>query len=237
MPSYYTAKELAEGALQEIGAFAVGQDQADAEELRRAMQRLELLLNYQVGASTFLKNWQTFDIPLIPGVRDYILSDYSTPDDVQRICQLTLINRAGQQVSDVGLVNEKQFSKLPAQSGSPRQAFVDRTTRPTLRTFPVIQAGLLTGDYAIRCVVQTFAPKIDPKGTGNTETRLGPEWYLWAIKLLAYELGQGLITRLPSDELGARRRDLEMMEMKLLSNAGGHNTSNPVVTEPYGVDI
>lgn len=234
MPNYLTAKDIADRALQRIGAFPATQSQADAGELRRALQWLDMLLN-DVGAKRPIAGrWSLLDIPLEAGVGDYDLADYvGAAGDAQHVFSVNVVDGNGRVTPATMLWEEEAAEKDLNQKGSPCSVVVTRDIYPQIKVYPEpVQADVDNG-RVLRLRLQTYAEAIDYTGIADSDPGLRPGWYLWASNALAYEIGNGPVRRLNEDELTRIQKDANTGWADLLARDGLNNTGSPPVTEPF----
>lgn len=232
MPNYLTAKNLAEEALREIGAFPPSQSQADAGELRVTLLRLELMLNSYVGMRTMAGLRDTVEIPLIEGETVYRLEDYTDENSAQHVFSIMCVENTGN-VTPVDIVFDSQAQENDlTQSATPWQAVVSQNVKPVITVWPKPTASDVSAGRFIRVRLQTYAAAVDPQGIADKDTKLRPSWYWWAITKTAYAIGRGAVRRLSDGELKLLREDSELLENRLLAYDGSQDTSQPHVTEP-----
>ena len=233
MPTFQTAKKVAENALRTIGAFPASQSQADASELRIALEWLEMILNMQSGIRPLAGFWDIIDIPLEAGVGDYLLSDY-IDDGVQEIFSVSVVSSSGA-VSPVDMLFESEAAlENLAQTGHTCRAVVTKDADPYLKIYPKpVQLNVDAGEI-LRVRFQTYHSTIDPTGVADTDINLRPAWYLWITKRLSFEIGSGPVRKLGERELGQLESAADRMENQLLARDGKNTSKGPPVTEPYG---
>lgn len=231
MPTVLFATDIAEEALREIGAYTTNMEQADAQQMKVALRRLELVLNTAIGVNVYLPSWREYDIPLIAGQSEYLLSEFVDDNGIQFITDTKVFDTTINRHYDFELVTEQKFQVYDGEiTARPYRGFVDKTSSPTLHVYPLVDPSIPNGQYTLHIVAQVYANAIDPNNSQNVELILRPTWYLWAIKKLAFALGCGPIFRLPMDELEGLGTEVTALETALLASDGKHNTSDPPIT-------
>lgn len=238
MPTIFSARSLAEIALQNIGAFPVSENSADPVELRRALQRLELVVNDSIGKSSVKSAWLALTIPLLASVSRYRIADYCTEEGVQFIYDAFLQSYddgAGTTRTLIDSHTERDFSQWDkSATGDPTAVYIDGTNDPYLNVYPAPDASLAAGTYGIRLHCQTYATKITPQGTGGVNINIRPAWYLFITNKLSYELGKGAIRRLDERELQRFQQDYMRGEADLIGFDGSQNDGLRTTTEAWG---
>lgn len=239
MPTIFSARGLAECALQNIRAFPVTDDAADPAQLRRALQRLELIMNDTLGQQTVASAWKTLEIPLTADKSRYRFADYTDDNGIQFAYDTFL-----QRYNDDGLpideclltsVTERRFNQWDKSgTGDPSETFIDRTNDTYLNIFPSVSPTLEDGKFSVKVQIQSFATKITQQGTGGVNINFRPTWYLYLINKLSYELGKGSIRRLPRDELEMYQKDFMLAEPNLISGDVAQITGLDSCTQPWG---
>lgn len=232
MPNFQTAKQIAEKALQRIGAFPPSRAQADAAELRRALQWMEMILNTQSGIQTITSFNRAYEIPLEATIGDYLLADYDDEAGTQHVFSAVLVD-ASENVEPLELIWENQsLEENITEIGRPLRAVVTRAVHPEIKVYPVPTQIEVDAGYRIRVRVQTFHAGIDETGVADSDISLRASWYLWLIKKLSFEIGSGPVRRLPKDELNDLWSEYMVLENSLTARDGLYNSSRPPVTEP-----
>lgn len=238
MPTIFSARGLAEIALQNIGSFPVSEEAADPAELSRAVQRLELIMNDTLGQNAVTSTWKTLEIPLSANVSSYRIADFSDGDGVQFVFDTFLQdiqNGVSTTISLLDSVTERGWDLLDHSStGDPLRTFVDRTNDPYLHINPMPGTDYETGTRSVKLQIQSFATKITREGTGGVNINFRPTWYLYLTNKLSYELGKGAIRRLTDGELERYQKDYMMSEANLISGDGGQVTGLDSCTQPWG---
>ncbi len=233
MPTYQTAKQIAENSLSTIGAFPASMSQVDAGELRKTLKWMEMILNQQTGIRVTAGFWLTVDIPLEAGIGDYTLSDYVDEAATQQVFSVGIFDSSNTQPDPLILLFESDaaFEDL-GDTGKPRRCVITRDVHPVLRVFPEPTQDNEDAGMKIRVRIQTFHAAIDHTGIGDEDLMIRPSWYLWLTKRTAYEIGCGPVRRLAEGELKRLQDDADKTESMLLARDGMNNSGRPPVTEP-----
>lgn len=232
MPSFLTAKQVAENALNKIGAFPSSMSQADQGELRTALRWLEMTLNAYTGMRKMPGFTKTVDIPVEAGIGDYNLGDYTDSALTQQVFSVSLINALGDVDPLTMMFEDESDHENLTDTGNPQRCLVTRDIRPILKVFPQpTQNNEDKGDL-LRVRLQSFHEEIDPTGNGDIDLNLRPSWNMWAIKRLAYEIGSGPVRRLSSGELDRIQAEYVLLENALFARDGLENAGGPPVTQP-----
>lgn len=230
MPTYQTAKTIAENALSTIGAFPSSQSQPDAGELRKALIWLEMSLNSQSGIRPTAGFWDVIDIPVQSGIGDYDLDDYDVA--IQHVFSASIVTTLGN-IEPLTIISEnKAMMENLKDTGTPERATITRDVKPVLKVYPTPTSSDEESGLVIRLRFQRFHEAIDGDGTNDTNVSLRPSWYLWITKKLAYEIGSGPVRRLSDGELDRFLRDAEKLESSLYARDGQYNSSRPPMTGP-----
>lgn len=232
MPTFQTAKVIAENALRQIGAFPSSMQQADAGELRTTLQWLEMVLNEQTGIRPMDGFFRTIEIPVEAGIGDYDLADYADGAEAHNVFSAYIVNQDGG-VDPIEIKYESDFPKENLkEDGTPKRVYISRDPIPTLQFFPTPTQEDEDNGKVIRLRIQTYQEAIDLTGVGDVDLKIRPSWYLWLTKRLAYEIGAGPVRRLAEGELKRLQEDAERISSLLLARAGSINGPRPPVTDP-----
>jgi len=232
LPTIKTAKQIAEDALSTIGAFPASQSSPDEGEMKKTLNWLEMLLNYQVGVLSMPGFWEVFDIPLEAGIGDYDLSDYSSDSGVVGVFSTSIVDRTGYVDSLIFNYESENVLEKLNETGRPCRVHVTKDKDMVLKVYPLPTQVEEDLGLVLRVRVQTYQKSIDPSGVGDEDIRLRPSWYLWVVKRLAYEIGSGPVRRLSEGELRRLDEDAQKLEMLLSAYDGRFSGPKPPVTEP-----
>ena len=232
MPTYLTAKDVAENALSTIGAFPASMSQADAGELRKTLKWLEMILNHYSGIRPIAGFWRIVDIPLEAGEGDYDLADYADAAEVQHVFSVSLVKSTGEPEPLDMLWESDSVNEDLTDTGTPKRVVITKDVLPKLKVYPEPTQSNEDAGEKLRLRLQTYHDAIDHTGAANSDLLVRPSWYLWLTERLAYAIGKGPVRRLASTELKELKDDWMMMEGQLLARDGQYNSGKPPVTEP-----
>jgi hypothetical protein len=245
MSKVFTAKEICERALRNIGAFAITDSAADGEQLREAMIWLDLI---QAEAAGTMRLWsqipQTVGFALTNGTGTYNLHQSLgaelPPDKVQFPYECWWEDEAGRR-SPIDIVTRDVFEQLEAtETGAPTKVHIDRMPTPTARFHPV-PAAEDPGVYRIKLVVQTYAPNVAPGGvTGSTPSasvlhQFRQAWQRWLILKLSIDLGGGAIKKINQQSLDNWRKEEEPAKKALEAFENREHENTPPCCDPWGM--
>lgn len=240
MPTTLSAKDIAEEALRKIGRFPSTQDQADAGDLKKSLRMLEIILQDRFGQGSMTSAWGTVRVPLTASTQIYPLKNQQTDaaiNGVQFVYAAELITIASGESCPIDVINEKKFFERDQNCvGRPCAVYINKgpdSANELMLINPILGAEVADGTYEIYLQVQTFATTISQNGVGAKLINIRPTYYLWAIKKLAYELGNGTLRQLPTAELNRLQKDYMLDEAKLDAFDGRENDSQPY-TRPWG---
>ena len=234
MPTIQSAKQIAEKALGTIGAFPASRAAPDPGELRRTLQWLEMMLNYETAVRPLDGFWQLFDIPLEANIGDYDLSDYCDDAGISQVFSVFIVKGSADPEPLVQLFESAAAGENLTRRGCPERFSVTRDGNGVLRVFPAPTQVEEDAGIVLRVRVQTFHEAIDGSNTGDVDIKLRPSWYMWAVKRLSYEIGSGAVRRLAESELQRLQKDAKDIEDLLL---GRSNTVSPPIQEPVACSV
>lgn len=237
MPTIKTAKQIAEDALSTIGAFPASQSSPDPGELKKTLNWLEMLINYQSGIRPLAGFWQVFDIPIEAGIGDYDMADYAEERGVCHVFSATLVDLNGATDPLDFQYESTAVQENLRETGRPSRATVTKDRDMVLKVYPTPTQYEEDAGLVIRVRVQTYHEDIDASGVADEDIRLRPSWYLWLIKRLSYEIGCGPVRRLSEGELKRLEDNAQMLENALLARDGQGTSPRPPVTEPVAGSV
>lgn len=236
MATIFSAKDIVERSLQKIGRFPTSMAAADSVDLERGLSTLELILQDAFGQQSMIAGKGTLRVPLVAAVEKYPLQYLSNTAGVQMIFDAELIEVASGASTPIRVCDEEQFFRLNLKDvGVPCDIYLNKgpEINPTMQVHPMLGPDVAEGVWEIYLQIQTFATAILTRGVGVPVLNLRPTLYLWAITKLAYELGNGILRRLPETELTRLKADYEEKESKVIGFDGSDNSNQPF-TEPWG---
>lgn len=239
MPTIQTAKVIVGNALATIGAWPAVRSAPDPGDLKRGLQWLEMLLNFKSAVRPVGGFFKIIDIPIEALVGDYDLNDYlDDGGSANDIFTVNLVSANGEVSPLVFEYENEAVTENLQTTGQPERATVTRDRDMVLRVFPTPTQTQQDAGLVLRVRLKIYSNKIDTNGngTGDVDVMLRPSWYLWATKMLGYELGCGPVRRLPEGELKRLQDDAMALENALLAHdAKVHG--KPPVTEPMAMSV
>lgn len=233
MARLFTVAQIAELALQRIGAFSVNDPQADAAEMERAIQWLEIAVSEFSGTeySAVLEH-ETLIAALDPPASSYVLADLygaDWPDEDMAFAIRVQIRdtTAGTNDQEVQLINRQQYLDIEnkSQTGLAQQAWIDRAGQPTIHLDRTPGA---TATYSLLLSFQTYNRDMmagSSEGQGNIAHGFKAEWQKWLILACACEIGDGPVRKLPVQELRELRAQRKESYDKLMAAAARFTVS------------
>lgn len=210
----FSAADVAEEALREIGVLTPYDTAAQPDEFRIALRRLVLLLDEWVGTNKF---WffvpSNVEIPLTVDKTEYALNAF-TGDPLQFIHEAYLL-KDGKEVGRVTLLRRSEYNDLVDDvntDGLPGVAYIERKDQPTL-SFPT---GVKVAGLTLRVTGMKYANNILTK---NGEVAHGfPAAWQRALTLgLAVDIGDGPVTTIPEGELDRKQKKFMVAWSNLMS--------------------
>jgi len=242
-----TAKEICERALRAIGAFPITESAADGEQLREAMEWLDLIMAEKAGTMrVFSMVSATLDVAITNGTHSYNLNTALGADlpidRVQFPIMAWIEDEAGNR-SPVDIVTLDRYEKAynSTATGVPTMIHIDRLApTPTLRIFPPPHEDD-EEEYTLKLIVQTYAPNVGPSGVTGTQpsgsilTNFRQAWQRWLILQVASDCGSGPIHKLPQASINNfdRKAGIALAELQGFENREHENT--PPICEPWGM--
>jgi len=202
-----SAREVAERALQKIGAFSVNDTAADPEELARTLQWMDLILGERAGTNeAFWLRPATITQTLTATKQTYPLAEFSEYPALGIVYVASAwLRLASGSDQPLDIYRRDEYEDIPTktQAGQPQGIYIDRLAREvTVQVWPVP-----TDDTSsLRLVVQTFNPSVAgdvnrEQWTGETPHGLRPEFQLWLILETAAQVGDGPVRKMQGNEV------------------------------------
>ena len=219
MPRLFTATQIADLALQKIGAFSPRDGAADPDEQDRALAWLDLVVGHLTGTRNCY--WlipNEFTLPLTVGQREYDLMTVMGADypegGIQFIRSVWLLhpNVTPTRRTPIKLLRRAEYDaiELRNQSGTPEQVYIDRQNLPKLSVWPVTS---LTG-YSLALDYYTYSQDLLDT-SGNRPHGLPAAWQLWASVATAAEIGDGPVRRLKPETIKGLQAQAERARKQL----------------------
>ena len=238
------ARQVAEEALAEIGAWSVNQTEAREHEVQRALMFLAPIVGEL--ASTNELHWlgRSFIIPLIKDQQDYDLVEVTrrgggedgggcTVSIIEHWKSVWLItgNASGNDDRDeLTLLREPEWYGRHEQSekGEPRGVWIERRLNPILHCVPIPDQD---DRWRIELVGQIEPAKWCTDDSIRVELPDG--WRRWLRLALAHDVCGGAVNRLPQGRKSELKRDAEAALRKLLAySRPEHRRAR--LANPYG---
>lgn len=245
-----TGTQISEQALRVIQAFPITESAAEPEQLRVAMQWLDLIMA-EVAGTTILFSMipATLPVPLTNGTDTYDLNatlGASLPlDKIQFPVQAWIEDQRANRYP-VEIVTRETFEEQKTLVGAPITGrpiiiYIDRLpVTPIMRTFPTI---LLTdpNTYTLKIDVQTYAPNVAPGGVTGTQpqgsvlTNFRQAWQRWLILELSHDLGSGPIFKIGQGSLDNIDKKKKLARANLDAFENRQHDTEPPIGEPWGL--
>lgn len=231
----FTSRGIAEKALERIGAYTPMDGEADAEELRRALEWMEIVVANLTGQERL--QWlipATVEFDLEDDTASYLLSDVAGSSFPSRrvayIISAKLKDSGGAEY-DLDVIRRSAYEDIVNKddSGPPSVVYIDRSTDdPTIYVHRVPSSSDTV--RSVRLVVQTYAPSVlsdnaDPDQAGERAHGFDSTWQLWLIDATAAQIGNGPVRRLPKSTLVDIREQADINLVKLMGHQNRENQS------------
>ena len=238
MAGLLTQAEIVERALRKCGVYAINDSGAETAHVTECLYWLDMIVANFVGEhEAYWLVPATLSISLTADQQDYVIADElgtNDPDDgILYVTEAWLEDSGGNRCA-LEIATRKKFESVgyPDQSGTPYMVYIDRTLTPTLKTYPTLGTGA-TG-YTIKLIVQTNSPDMKPRsgsGLGNAAHGLRATWQLWMVYELAWNIGDGPVTKRPRTELNDWKGYADQRKRRLLSFENTEKDTEAPVTE------
>lgn len=203
MPQLLTIRQVCERALRKIGAYAINDEGASAEEMTVAQEWLDLVVGHVTGRQ---RTWwlvpETVTISLTAGQTSYALGSTTLPGvDVQHAISVRARKLIDGRMEPIEISRREEWDARDTTQGAgePQMVYVSREApQPTLFIHPA-PPDPLTHDLAL--TYQRFSTDMKAASVNTPLPDLRPTWNLYLITALAYELGNGPVRKLPGDEV------------------------------------
>lgn len=226
----FSAYEIAEKALRKIGAFPITDSGADPMMMREALDWLTIILAELSGRDrVFWLVPETLSVPLTATVQNYDIQAVATswPElGVQFPIEAWIEDENGNR-EWLEIVQRSIFENFQDRdrTGPVECIYIDRLYPPTLRTYPILADT--SKSWYVKMTVQTFSP--DFRGNTDKATGLKSAWQMWCIYTLAARLGDGSITRIPTEEINGFKLDaLASYDQLFAYEQREHDSSPPI---------
>jgi hypothetical protein len=226
MSKTFSAREIGENVLREVGAYSANDTAADPYELSVALMYLDMYCAWLT--ETHKINWlipATIEVDL--DTADQASYDLSTllgssdPADGVVFLRQSWIDDGNGVESPITQLSRREYEDLSLKttSGKPEYFYVDRLATPTIYFFPV--PGVTT--YNARIMVQEATPTMTSNvgaSDGNVAHGFTDGWQLALFKNTAVLVGEGgAIKPMPESRLRTLRKSAEDLINPLLHYA------------------
>lgn len=227
MSRLYTAQQIAETALHDVGSFAPRDAAADKTDLERALQALDLI---QAELAGVLDCWwlvkSDFTVALVAGTETYILADMVGDDGNREIEFVLDVHLSGPGIGtrrQIPVWTSVDIAKVEdlATTGAPEGVYVNRASPATLRVWPVPAVS----GYSLTLTAQHYPidaaapgaglPHASANAAGARNVEMPRAWQRWAILATAYDISNGRVRKMPLSERAAIRKDRDDARAKL----------------------
>lgn len=247
MSQVFTAKQICELSLGDIGSFPVTESSADGEQMRRAMMKLDLLMAEIAGTtSLFFLQTATLSVPITNGTSSYNLNNAlgtDLPTDRVQFPLRAWLEDADGNRTPIEIDTRDKFVEVSRgdESGTPCRIYIDRlaSPNPTLEIFPT-PATTDTTAWTIKIEVQTYAPNVAPTGvTGVLQSgvlhKFRQAWQRYLGLRLNIDLGSGAILKCSQERLANWRLEAVAAKTGLEAFENRPHDTEPPQCEPWGM--
>ena len=224
MATVLTGKDIAARALEIIGATAVADNGPNGRHVTRAMSHLGMILDSLAG-SVDLRWWQPepATIAFVLNQTKYSTSNLASGAGVIVVLGLQLIDSSSD-LSPIELLGKDEFEKLDpgTASSTPTAACVYQVDGDTvIKVHPKPNAAAVSG-YSLYVSYQRGASVVT---TGDANLKLAQALNMFLVWQLAYNLGTGVIRKLPDNELRRLSSDALKERVNVLHYIGRSRTA------------
>lgn len=228
-----SAADIVEFALRKIGVFSTYDTGADASQYAVALDAFDMLMAEIVGTELlwwFVPASQT--IPLTIDEDEYSLNSY-TENDLQFIHSVWITESTGTKERPLVLLRKEQYDLYKTEltgSGRIDYCYVERNDTPKLKVLKAPQqAGM-----SLRVEGQRYSDNMI-SDNGEVAHDFPKAWERYLYHLLALDIGSGLITTLPENELTRIEKAATLAKRRLDARNKLENIKKPRATKAYGL--
>lgn len=240
MSTTFIPRELIEMSLEDIGATSINERGATAEQLRRGLNRLDLIVAELVGTNRcFWLIPSTVEIAITGATQTYDLMSVlgtSAPDNgIQFPVGAVLEDgETGDRTPLTIITRERYLEKDdPDETGTPEEIYIDRLAAPTMTIFPVPASG--EDDFSVFLDLQTYGPSFPTKDRGKDAHEFGVAWQNFLVMSLNARLGSGTVIKLPEDEIRRWEGKAEKAKSDLLAWENRQHDTEPPQVKPWSM--
>lgn len=240
----FSAREIVEMSLQDIGAFSPNDEGADPEEMDRGLKRLELIVAEVAGTEDcwwLMPESVSFMLPAnerVSTLEDLMGANYPSTGVLFPISAV-LTDADGQRVSDLELVRRWQYEEISNKNdtGQPELLYIDRLAA-AVNVF--VYRVPTTDEYYVDMVVQTYHRSVigaqgQSEQAGSLPHGFSAEWQLYLVNRLNTVIGAGPVRRCTAADITRWREAAETSFGKLV-HSNREKRSEPSRTAPWGRD-
>lgn len=239
------ANQLAERALRLIRAFAINDEQADAEELLETLYWMDMAVAYRTGTEKC--HWlqtETVAMVLAEGQTQYDLADeLGTAWPSTGIAWVTAAYYSSDTSGTIppnqdpmDFLTRRQYEerKTGNFSNPPSELYIDRQTENE-QVFLLTPPSSVPG--TIYFVLQKLAKDlvVNPTNPGNLDHGFHQPWQLWITLETALYIGSGPVRKLPVQEIEAMRAQANDMWEKLNARNDKESRDEPKRVQPWSI--
>lgn len=212
----YSARKIAELALQKINAFSVNDIAADPAHLDRTLQWMDLVVAEFTGNNKC--EWlvsRDVSVALDANTRTYDLEDGmgdELPPGGVMFPISAYVNDGNGNDTPVEIIDGTEYEAIASKStsGKPAVIYIDRKIVPTLHVYPVPADTT----YTLKMTVQQYAPSMSDS-RGERQHGMRAEFQLWLVLATAGQIGNGPVRRLSGQVLNAIIEEAARMRARL----------------------
>jgi len=237
MTKIFTALQICELSLQEIGAYSTADGEADPVELERTLQRLDLIVGELAGTEAcYWLRAATITISLTSGTASYNLATVmgsSKPADGILFPVHAFCSDGNGNDTPIKILRREEFEGLgrKATSGAPEAIFIDRLPAEDEQNIYVYPVPA-NSTQSLKLVVQAHAPDLTAS-SGDVSHSFWPAWQRYLVKMTAADIGGGPVRRL-SDRALNRIEAQAARSFSRLQASSNREHVGPRRVQPWG---
>ena len=224
MATVLTGKDIAARALEVIGATSLSDSGPSGVHQARALAHLGMILDSFAG-SIDVRWWQPepATIPFVLNQTKYSTSSLASGAGVIVVLGLQLIDSSSD-LRSIELLGKGEFEKLDpgAAASTPTAACVYQVDGQTvIKVHPKPNAAAVSS-YSLYVSYQRGASVVT---TGDANLKLAQALNMFLVWQLAYNLGTGVIRKLPDNDLRRLEKDANKERVNVLHYIGRPRTA------------
>lgn len=236
----FSASQLAEQALQRIGAYSINDTQADPEEMKRTLQAMDnILAELAESEECFWLRPTTLSKALDANTAGYVL-DQDFPNFPS--LGVVYVHRAwlrdpNNKDTPLHLLRRTQYEAIESKSetGVPSAIYIDRLAQDkNISLHPVVA---VTG-YTLKLLVQTYNPSVMGRlnndfPSGDAAHGLTRGMQRWLMLETAAEIGDGPVRTLEAGRIDRIRQSAAVARGRWMTGSNREKVG-PRRTRPWG---